>query len=132
MKYILARGYPRTILINHEQLSKIYRCHSADSNLDNERCKCGIVWLSYTKISTEPHLPDKPYKGVFDFFFKINKRESTFINEMESRCVSILSYGAWLREPWTTASGQSCSNKIMKIFKIDFFFLKTLLIRISH
>ena len=33
--------------------------------------------------------------------------------------------------PWTTASGQSCSNKIMKIFKTDFFW-KTLLIRISQ
>jgi hypothetical protein len=23
--------------------------------------------------------------------------------------------------PWTTASGQSCSNKIVKIFKTDFY-----------
>ena len=30
--------------------------------------------------------------------------------------------------PWTTASGQSCSNKIIKIFKNDFFW-KTLLMR---
>ena len=33
--------------------------------------------------------------------------------------------------PWTTASGQSCSNKIIKIFKNDFFW-KTLLMRISQ
>ena len=32
----------------------------------------------------------------------------------------LLLFFDWLT-PWTTASGQSCSNKIMKIFKSDFF-----------
>ena len=52
-----------------------------------------IVWLSYTKISTEPHLPDKPYTGVFHFFSKSISVNPRLLVRWR---VSILSYGAWL------------------------------------
>ena len=65
----------------------------------------------------------------------MSSEHAMFVSNLVAQYIYIgqldLSYALVLVNAWTTASGQSCSNNIMKIFKTDFFW-KTLLVRISQ